>query len=153
MPLLSDIEFWKFTLPLIGAVGAWLINEARKRAWEEYERKEQHYQELIQSISGFYASTTESDRKALRSRFINQLNICWLYSPDEVIKAGYAFLESVQTDQKRSDSEKEEALGALILAIRKDLLTRRVVRTTRFKSTDFRKLSPTETLERSGPSL
>ncbi|MGB7749592.1 MAG: hypothetical protein WBN75_20150, partial [Verrucomicrobiia bacterium] len=73
----------------------------------------------------------------------DQLNLCWLYSPDEVIQAGYNFLSSVHTDQKRTDTEKEAALGAFILEIRKDLLKRRIARRTSLKPIDFRLFTST----------
>lgn len=143
MPILSDIDFWKFTLPLLGAVAAWYINERRKRAWEEYERKEQNYQELIKSLKGFYASHSQSERKTLKNQFIDQLNLCWLYSPDVVIKAGYGFLDTVHTDAIKSEKEKEEALGSFMLEIRKDLMFRRITRRTELKPSDFRNLTST----------
>jgi hypothetical protein len=141
MPFLDDIDFWKFSIPLVGAVVAWYLNERRKRAWEEYEKKEHNYQELIKSLKGFYVSHSDSERKALKNHFIDQLNLCWLYSPDEVIRAGYAFLDSVHTDRKRTDSEKEAALGAFILEIRKDLLKRRITKNTKLEDSDFRLLT------------
>ena len=37
MEILSSIEFWKFTVPLFGAVIAWFTNESRKRLADEYQ--------------------------------------------------------------------------------------------------------------------
>jgi hypothetical protein len=143
MNILTDIDFWKFTAPIIGAAIAWHWNERRKRAWEEYEKKERNYQELIKSLKGFYASHSDAGRKTLKNQFIDQLNLCWLYSPDAVIKSGYTFLDSVHTDRKKSDTEKEAALGAFILEIRKDLLKRRITKSTSLLKTDFRNLTST----------
>jgi hypothetical protein len=137
MSILTDIDFWKFVVPLAGAILVWFFNERRKRAWEEYEKKEKNYQDLIKSLKGFYTTWPEAERKNLKNQFIDQLNLCWLYSPDEVIQAGYRFLASVHSDQKRTDADKEAALGAFILEIRKDLLKRRIVRRTGLKPTDF----------------
>ena len=52
--ILSSVEFWKFALPLFGAVIAWFLNEWRKRLWEQYQRKEASYKELVRCIRGFY---------------------------------------------------------------------------------------------------
>jgi len=143
MPITFDIDFWKFTLPLLGAVAAWFINERRKRAWAEYERKEQNYRELIKALKGFYDSHSISERKVLKNQFIDQLNLCWLYSPDIVIKTAYGFLDTVHTSVIKSEKEKEEALGLLILEIRKDLIFRRITRKTKLNPSDFRNLTST----------
>ncbi|MGB7747974.1 MAG: hypothetical protein WBN75_11875 [Verrucomicrobiia bacterium] len=71
MPILTDINFWKFVIPLAGAIFAWFINERRKRAWEEYEKKEKNYQDLIKALKGFYTSWPESERKILKNQFID----------------------------------------------------------------------------------
>jgi hypothetical protein len=65
--LLNDVDFWKFTIPVIGAVAAWYLNERRKRAWEEYEKKERNYQELIKALKGFYPSHQMQTAKLSRT--------------------------------------------------------------------------------------
>ena len=143
MRFMNDIDFWKIVVPLLGAVLAWYVNERSKRAWQEYEKKEKNYQELIKALKGFYASWPDSERKTLKNQFIDQMNLCWLYSPDEVIQAGYKFLATVHTDQKRTDAEKEAALGTFILEIRRDLLKRRISKRTTLSPSDFRLLTST----------
>ena len=120
-------DFLKLFLPLIGGIIAWLANESRKRAWEEYKRKEEKYLNLISALKGFYISAEPENAKILKQRFLDQLDTCWLYCPDDVIKKGYAFLSTVHTDAKHKglDLEKEKALGEFILAIRKDLFGKR----------------------------
>ena len=49
-----SVEFWKLALPLSGAVVAWFLNEWRKRLWEQYQRKEASYKELVRCLRGFY---------------------------------------------------------------------------------------------------
>ena len=137
------IEFLKFALPLIGAVIAWFFNEHRKRAWEEYQLKEANYKELILTLKGFYVLTNEPvtnepERRILKTRFIDQLNLCWLYSPDFVISAGYQFMDTVRAGGESSPLRQEEALGFFILAIRKDLISRRITRKTKLKSKDYK---------------
>ena len=144
---MSDIltsDFLKFFLPLIGGVIAWFINERRKRSWEEYQRKENNYKILISSLRGFYTSiNNSSEAKRLKNDFILQLDLCWLYCPDEVIRKEYLFLETVHTDTKCSDEEKENTLGEFILAIRNDLIKRNFTHKTELNKNDFKIFSAT----------
>jgi hypothetical protein len=139
-------DFLKLFLPLIGGIIAWFANESRKRVWEEYKRKEEKYLSLIRAIKGFYISSLEPEEaKILKQHFINQLETCWLYCPDNVIKKGYEFLATVHTDAKNNETEKEQALGDFILAIRKDLFGRRFIffKRTSLLPMDFKVLKPT----------
>jgi len=131
-------EFWKFALPLSGAVVAWFVNEWRKRLWEQYQRKETSYKELVRCLRGFYVGAENAER--LKGDFLNQLNQCWLYCPDEVIKKGYEFLDTVHTKQVHSDDIKEKAMGEFVAAIRQDLLSRKLIRRTDLTGADFRHL-------------
>jgi hypothetical protein len=137
--ILSSAEFWKFAIPLLGAVIAWFTNEWRKRVADQYQRKEDNYKELIRSLRGFYIGAANADE--LKLEFLNQLNISWLYCPDEVIQKGYAFLETVHARQVKSDEEKQLAFGAFVAAIREDLLSRKLVHTTRLSAKDFKHFS------------
>ena len=129
---------------MIGAVIAWFSNKWQKRGWEEYQRKEDRYQELIKSLKGFYVSSwSPEESKAHKNHFIDQLNMCWMYCPDDVIQKAYAFIDSVHTGQLSSDEAKEKVLGELILEIRKDLISRKVLSKTSLKPEDFRVLTST----------
>ena len=140
---LLSADFLKIFIPFIGAIIAWCANEWRKRLWEEYRRKEEKYQLLLKSLKGFYTSASPEEAKVLKQSFLEQVNLCWLYCPDEVIKKAYVFLSCVHTNIRCTDEEKEKALGELVLAIRKDLLSRKMVRKTELKPEDFKILSPT----------
>lgn len=135
---LSSIDFWKFAAPLLGAVIAWFINEWQKRVSDQYQRKEANYKELIKSLRGFYVGV--ADANAMKGEFLNQLNTAWLYSPDDVIRKGYAFLDTVHTRAISDDARKEEALGEFVAAIRNDLLSRKLVRSTKLTASDFKHL-------------
>ena len=78
--ILSSVEFWKFALPLLGAVVAWFANEWRKRIADQYQRKEANYKELLRSLRGFYVGASNANE--LKTEFLNQLNVAWLYCPD-----------------------------------------------------------------------
>lgn len=137
--VLLSVEFWKFSAPLFGAVIAWFVNEWRKLASEQYQRKEESYKELIQCLKGFYIGIENSNK--LKIEFLNQLNRCWLYCPDDVIKKGYAFLNTVHESNSSTDEVKEKAMGEFIVAIRKDLLSRKLVKSTKLNSSDFKHLN------------
>lgn len=127
-------------ITLIGGFVTWYLNERSKRIYEEYKRKEERYAQLISNLRGFYV---DSFNKELREEFLKQLNLCWMYCPDEVIQKAYGFLMMVHTDKKYSDDEKEKAVGEFILAIRKDLVSREPLRKTGLKPEDFRHLKAT----------
>jgi len=136
--VLASAEFWKLALPLSGAVIAWYVNEWRKRLADQYERKEANYKDLIRALRGFYVGA--SNAAELKLEFLNQLNISWLYCPAEVIQRGYAFLDTVHTQQLHSDEQKELALGAFVAAIREDMLSRKLVRKSKLSAKDFKHL-------------
>jgi len=137
------LDSLKFFVPLVGAVLAWFWNERRKRVAEEYERKAEKYAALVDSLQGFYVGISEEDGRRLKARFLQELNKCWLYCPDEVIKKAYAFLDTAHTKAQHGDEAKERAVGELMLAIRRDLLARKPVRTTALTIKDFRHLKAT----------
>jgi hypothetical protein len=127
-------------IAVIPGLVTWRLNERSKRIYEEYKRKEERYSGLIRSLRGFY---TDSFSKEVRNEFLNQLNLCWMYCPDEVIHKAYDFLLTVHTDQEHSDRQKEEAVGELMLAIRKDIINRKTLGKTTLRPDDFRHLKAT----------
>lgn len=66
-------EFLKFFIPLLGAVIAWFVNERRRRAAEEYLRKEERYRELLRAMTGFYAHSSDPE---VRRQFIEEYKRC-----------------------------------------------------------------------------
>lgn len=139
MELIKDIEFWKLLTPFFVAAIAWLFNEYQKRALEQYSKKEAHYQELISSLRGFYIGSTSVENQ---TKFLEELNKCWLYCPDIVIKKAYEFLDTVRPETAGTQEKKMEAMGSLVVEIRRDLLSRRYVKNTKFTGKDFKHLRP-----------
>ena len=133
-------DFLKFFLPLAGAGIAWFINERRKRSAEEYERKELRCSALVDSLQGFYVAAPPNRARELKAQFLRELNNCWLYCPDEVIRKAYAFLATVYTGVSSTDEMKEKTAGEFMLAIRQDLLSRSTVRSTKLTARDFKHL-------------
>jgi len=127
-------------IAFVGGVVTWRLNERSKRLLDERKWKEERYAELIRALKGFYLYS--SDTK-LRETFLTQLNLCWMYCPDEVIRAAYDFLSTVSTEGTHTDEEKEGAAGRLMVAIREDLVSRKRLKKTELRPNDFRHLKAT----------
>ena len=121
-------------IPVLIVLFTWSLNEQSKAQWEQYKRKEASYVQLLKSLRGFYVSSYDLE---LRRKFIEELEKCWLYAPDQVIEKGYVFLNSVRKGKSKTKEEKEKAVGEFVLAIRKDLLSRKIVDETEFEPKDF----------------
>lgn len=135
-PLVITILGW------IGAIWAWILNDRAKRREAQYLRKEASYRELLLSLKGFYENAKNGE--TAREAFLDQLNIAWLYCPDEIIKKGYAFLDTVHTDRTgnlAAEKEKQNALADLVSSIRANLLSEALVQNTTLTKEDFRFLS------------
>jgi hypothetical protein len=124
VPLLTIV------IPLFGAAIAWILNEWRKRVWEDYQRREANYRELLIAMRGFYGSTDND----LKNKFLEQINICWLYCPDEVIRKAYDFLVKVEHNAE----DKERAAGEFVLAVREDLFSMSFRKKSDLKPEDFK---------------
>jgi len=139
--IITSVEFWKFVIPLFGAIIAWFINEWRKRIWAQYQRKEESYRELLRCLKGFYIGVNNASE--LKAEFLSELNRCWLYCPDDVISKGYVFLDTVHTENLSPDDVKEKAMGDFVSSIRNDLLSRKLVKETNLSGKDFKHLNTT----------
>jgi len=133
-------SFLGIFIPLVTAIIVWYANERSKHKWEQYARKEENYKQLLRTLRGFYVASFDP---TLRNAFLEQVNLCWLYCPDEVIEKAYAFLSTVHTSKLVSDEEKELVLGELVAAIRRDLLSRKIIRETTLNGKDFKHLTAT----------
>lgn len=132
-------DFLKFFVPLIGAVIAWILNERRRRAWEEYLRKEERYRELLRTLTGFYTHAADSD---IRRQFLEEYKRCWLYCSDDVIRAANAAMEAMVEETSVPMEERLERIGEFVLEIRRDLLRRTLTRKTALTAKDYVHVSP-----------
>lgn len=135
--ILSSPTFWSIAIPAGVALWTFSNAEVHKLRWEQYKRKEERYSRLVLALRGFYVDTIDAE---LRRQFIDELNLCWLYCPDDVIQLGYRFLGTVQTGASTDKSTKEQALGQFVVAIRRDLLSRKELRSTALEGKDFKHL-------------
>jgi len=125
---------------LVAGFMTWVLNERSKRRFEDYTRREARYVELVNSIRGFHVETGSRETK---ERFLTELELLWLYGSDEVIRAGYGFVDKVKTGRTTSDEDKALAVGILVLAIRKDLIRRAPLRRTGLAASEFEILEAT----------
>ena len=112
----------------------WHLNEKSKLEYENYIRREARFSALISCLHGF---GVETNSKELRSKFIKELELCWLYCSDDVIIKAYNFLESVSDQSDAVEKEQQIRLGELMLAIRKDLIKNKNIEETNLKPSDF----------------
>ena len=125
---------------IIGSVGVWWLNERSKRRHEDYKRREERYSRPLSNLSGFYEGM---ESRKLKQKFLNELNLCWLYCSDDVVTEAYAFIETVKSGQEEPDAERSRlAFGQFLLTIRKDLLKRKVVTKTKLTPDVFQVLAP-----------
>ena len=114
---------------LIGIIG-YFVKFFFDRRNLEIRRKEERYIGMLKAIYGFYV---ESENKKLKQKFIDELNLAYLYASDEVIRSAQRFLEAIKVKPVPStDEEKKNALGNLVISMRKDLKKR-----TSLKPSDF----------------
>jgi hypothetical protein len=90
---------------------------------------------LLAASRGFYVEAQDKSKKAL---FLEQVDVCWLYCSDEVIRKAYVFLESVKTGAGTAEDERAACYCGFIVEIRKDLLKRSVARKTELTASDYR---------------
>lgn len=141
MTIIDIFDALKFAIPLLGAAFAWLWNERRRRAADEYERKEKKYSVLIESAEGFYVHLTDpAQSKQLKETFLAEFRKCWLYCPDEVILAANAWLEMQKEGVASTNEQRLHAIGKFMLAVRRDLLMRKPVRRTTLIPADYKHL-------------
>ena len=116
--IIKSPTFWGLAVPFFSAVIFWFMNEKSKRNWESYKSREEKYINLIENLEGFYESSIDTEKKR---KFINELKLCWLYAPDNVIMAANTFLKYNSVGTNVTMDERHKSVGKLILEIRKDL--------------------------------
>jgi hypothetical protein len=101
----------------LGYIFFWFLNEWSKRSDRENRRKEERYKKLINGLSGY----VEPGDTKLQNEFKNELNLCWLYCPDDVIRKATDFYVKVGMNA----ADRSDAAGELLIAIRRDAMRRR----------------------------
>jgi hypothetical protein len=132
--LLAWVPVIVVSISVAAGIWTWRQNASAARAQDDYVRREQRYVALVSSLSGFQVGGDLNDRAA----FLSQLNQCWLYCSDGVIRAAYRFVSSVEVGSGANDANRNTAAGDLVAAIRLDLISRQPVLATDLRSSDYR---------------
>lgn len=106
-------------VPFAGGLILWALNQRSKLLWEIRLKKEERYKAFLDTIHGFYVSSQDQEAK---NRFLREMRLAWLYCPDDIIRSGHAFLDTIATGQVSSDKAKEHALAEFELSLRRDIL-------------------------------
>lgn len=126
-----SIDFWKIVFPLGIAILVWGLNERSKLKWEQRKHKEECYKELLSSLVGLCEGSWDKDDSKV---FVQNVNRLWLYASDDIIKKTYDFTNLVTDDSKSVlHASKEEALGKLVEAMRKEMSKRTTLTGDEFK--------------------
>jgi len=97
--------------------------------------KEEKYSALLVLLQGFIGLTTSSD---LKRKFFEEQYRSWIYSSDSVVKAVNAMVQLVidAHGNKPDPTASQHAIGAIVLAMRRDLLGHTHLSPMDFKYTD-----------------
>jgi hypothetical protein len=128
-------------LTILGSVLIWYLNEKSKRELNIQKQKEERYKKMVICIKAF---TTGSPDVTLRQEFIDQLNLSWVYCPDEVVKKGTYILETMIPNEvglsKYTNEEKVKAIGDFFVEIRKDVLNKNPNTKSNLKIEDYKSI-------------
>jgi hypothetical protein len=134
---MSTKDILIIVLPIISALGGsyltYYLTQRSKRNEAILKFKEEKYANLLILLQGFVGLTAKPDTK--RSFFTEQYK-SWLYSSDDVVKAINGMVNQVlitQVDKKAAD---QDAIGRIVLAMRKDMLGKTKLSPKDFKYTN-----------------
>lgn len=127
---------------ILGSVTGWIYNEIQKRKLKLLLEKEKRYENIIRLLRNLGEAGANSDKG---NEFIVEIQLCWMYCPDEVIKKGNQFLDSMNPKiGEKSQEDIDRIKGEFILELRKDLIKmnksifRFLLNNTKLDSQDFR---------------
>ena len=102
-------------LGIILIPAGWIYNEYQQRILDQYSSKEKKYQLIVRSADALlYEDFRHPEIQQLVYEFIKEFQACFLYVPDNVIRAGHEFLccfeELLDEPEVNLSSELEEIL-------------------------------------------
>jgi hypothetical protein len=110
---------------LAGVAVGWWLQERSRQQQASFEWRLARYEELMARLSAFYEGapgvTTPAAAAEARESFLEHFRRAWLYAPDDVVRAGQAFLGLVSTGASVDESARRGAALAFVVAMRKDL--------------------------------
>lgn len=102
------------------AAGTYYTTEQSKLEADSYSRRAERYERLVASASAFQVGAADLTPRIV---FLREMDQCWLYCPDHVLRAGYRFLDSVKTGANSTEEGRAKAFAEFMVAIREDLLS------------------------------
>ncbi|NUO65729.1 MAG: hypothetical protein HOQ30_08295 [Gemmatimonadaceae bacterium] len=146
---MAESNLLSVALPIVAGIVAWFANEWRKQDNEDRLRREERYKAMLQALAGFYEVRTNpsdarahsaetAEKSAAKARFIEEVNLSWLYCPDAVVRAMYRFLLAVQGNGGNPDLAERR----LVVTMRRDLWDRGWQRSTELTEQDFYRFDP-----------
>ena len=119
------LEIIRIIIPIVigGFFGYYLKSlfiKNNEKETRSFERKEQRYQKILNSLLQLYREKNEKDLLKVKQELLFESDFSWLYASDEVIKALNIFFEklsSVNFDKKNA----MQSLATIVLLMRKDL--------------------------------
>lgn len=117
-------------VPLAGAVFVWWLKQHSKIKWQMRKQKERRYKAFLESMEGYYAARENKEKK---DRFLSELRLAYLYCPDDVIRAGNTFLDTVEVGANSSDGKRKQALAEFELSLRRDIYGRTALTTNDYR--------------------
>lgn len=124
-------------LAVLAAAVTYACTEQAKLNADSYQRREERYQQLTASVTAFYITSTDLTK---RRQFLAELDRCWLYCSDDVLRACYQFVDSIKEGNKASDEDRRLLLGAFVVAMRKDLVSHKRVKQSSMKPDEYQSL-------------
>ena len=104
-----------------GVFGIYGLGEAARQRleWDQYTRKAEIYETVLREMGGFYENAKNA--RARKDKVLEAFRLCELHCPDQIIRAGNAFLNTVAVGARSSEEEQQQALGMLREEMRRDL--------------------------------
>ena len=135
-------DMWLLFLPILSAIlGSYFTYyfAVRSRRHEAILRfKEEKYSALLVLLQGFVGVTASAETKR---KFFEEQYRSWIYSSDDVVKAMNQMIKLVidSGGKQPNPNEGRQAVGNIVLAMRKDLLGKTKLSFDDFVYTDVRK--------------
>ncbi len=130
---------------LTAQVGEWNKLEYEKKKRDEdrksslYQRREEVYNNLIDSITSFNTLSQDSQKQKL---FLNTYQKAWLYCPDEIVRSIGEFMDAISVANGSAVNHEKgiEMIQKIHLLIRKDLISLEEISETGLEWKDFKNL-------------
>jgi hypothetical protein len=114
---------------ILGSYLTYFFTIKSKKNETIFKYKEEKYAKLLILLKGFVGTTASSE---LKKEFFDEQYKSWIYCSDEVVKAINKMVK-LASNPSPDPERGREAIGDIVLAIRKDLLNSK----TNLKYTDF----------------